>query len=137
MCFHPLTNLQSGFFFSTSTVADSYRQINVTYGNRTVLEEGYYYLNNFNNILSSFGKFVLFCSLSPNLIKKHETKNASVHVGPFQLPHFFTGCQPTLVPSQDVNLSNQIQKTYFHILNEKKRITAFYASVLQASCRFH
>lgn len=37
-----------------STVADSYRQINVTFGNRTVLEEGYYYLNNFNNILSSF-----------------------------------------------------------------------------------
>ncbi|KAM7391874.1 hypothetical protein PAMP_022525 [Pampus punctatissimus] len=39
---------------NTSTVADSYRQINMTYGNRTVLEEGYYYLNNFNNILSSF-----------------------------------------------------------------------------------
>ncbi|XP_055080265.1 two pore channel protein 1 isoform X2 [Periophthalmus magnuspinnatus] len=37
-----------------STVADSYRQINVTVGNKTVLEEGYYYLNNFNNILSSF-----------------------------------------------------------------------------------
>lgn len=43
------------FFFSTSTVADSYRQVNITQGNRTVLEEGYYYLNNFNNILSSFG----------------------------------------------------------------------------------
>lgn len=43
------------FSHSTSTVADSYRQINVTYGNKTVLEEGYYYLNNFNNILSSFG----------------------------------------------------------------------------------
>uniref|UniRef100_A0A667YLW4 Voltage-dependent calcium channel protein TPC1 n=1 Tax=Myripristis murdjan TaxID=586833 RepID=A0A667YLW4_9TELE len=39
---------------NTSTVADSYRQINVTIGNKTVLEEGYYYLNNFNNILSSF-----------------------------------------------------------------------------------
>ncbi|XP_077417580.1 two pore channel protein 1 [Vanacampus margaritifer] len=39
---------------NTSTVADSYRQINVTHGNRTVLEGGYYYLNNFNNILSSF-----------------------------------------------------------------------------------
>ncbi|XP_075889294.1 two pore channel protein 1 isoform X2 [Nelusetta ayraudi] len=39
---------------NTSTVADSYRLINVTYGNKTVLEEGYYYLNNFNNILSSF-----------------------------------------------------------------------------------
>ncbi|XP_061762424.1 two pore channel protein 1 isoform X2 [Nerophis ophidion] len=39
---------------NTSTVADSYRQINVTYGNKTVLEEGYYYLNNFNNILRSF-----------------------------------------------------------------------------------
>jgi len=43
------------FLLSTSTVADSYRQINVTIGNKTVLEEGYYYLNNFNNILSSFG----------------------------------------------------------------------------------
>lgn len=41
---------------STSTVADSYRQINVTNGNITMVEEGYYYLNNFNNILSSFGK---------------------------------------------------------------------------------
>ncbi|XP_036435931.1 two pore calcium channel protein 1 isoform X1 [Colossoma macropomum] len=39
---------------NTSTVADAYRQINITIGNRTVLEEGYYYLNNFNNILSSF-----------------------------------------------------------------------------------
>uniref|UniRef100_A0A673CU59 Ion transport domain-containing protein n=1 Tax=Sphaeramia orbicularis TaxID=375764 RepID=A0A673CU59_9TELE len=39
---------------NTSTVADSYRLINITYGNKTVLEEGYYYLNNFNNILSSF-----------------------------------------------------------------------------------
>ncbi|TKS78783.1 Two pore calcium channel protein 1 [Collichthys lucidus] len=39
---------------NTSTVADSYRLINNTYGNKTVLEEGYYYLNNFNNILSSF-----------------------------------------------------------------------------------
>ncbi|XP_077456345.1 two pore channel protein 1 isoform X1 [Stigmatopora argus] len=39
---------------NTSTVADSYRQSNVTYGNKTVLYEGYYYLNNFNNILSSF-----------------------------------------------------------------------------------
>lgn len=39
---------------NTSTVADSYRQINITSGNKTVLEEGYYYLNNFNNILSSF-----------------------------------------------------------------------------------
>ncbi|XP_044052768.1 two pore calcium channel protein 1 isoform X1 [Siniperca chuatsi] len=37
-----------------STVADSYKQINITDGNKTVLEEGYYYLNNFNNILSSF-----------------------------------------------------------------------------------
>uniref|UniRef100_A0A3P9KTL9 Two pore segment channel 1 n=1 Tax=Oryzias latipes TaxID=8090 RepID=A0A3P9KTL9_ORYLA len=39
---------------NTSTVADSFRQINVTHGNTTVLEEGYYYLNNFNNILRSF-----------------------------------------------------------------------------------
>ncbi|KAM4576815.1 two pore channel protein 1 isoform 2-T2 [Odontesthes bonariensis] len=39
---------------NTSTVADSYRLINDTSGNKTVLEDGYYYLNNFNNILSSF-----------------------------------------------------------------------------------
>ncbi|XP_056602635.1 two pore channel protein 1 isoform X2 [Triplophysa dalaica] len=39
---------------NTSTVANAYRQINETIGNRTVLLEGYYYLNNFNNILSSF-----------------------------------------------------------------------------------
>ncbi|XP_061674428.1 two pore channel protein 1 isoform X2 [Syngnathoides biaculeatus] len=39
---------------NTSTVADSYKQNNVTHGNKTVLQEGYYYLNNFNNILSSF-----------------------------------------------------------------------------------
>ncbi|KAM8865588.1 two pore channel protein 1 isoform 3-T3 [Synchiropus picturatus] len=39
---------------NTSTVADSYRQGNVTIGNTTVLAEGYYYLNNFNNILRSF-----------------------------------------------------------------------------------
>lgn len=51
------------FSLSTSTVADSYRQINVTYGNKTVLEEGYYYLNNFNNILSSFGKASSFLYL--------------------------------------------------------------------------
>uniref|UniRef100_A0A8C9V599 Voltage-dependent calcium channel protein TPC1 n=1 Tax=Scleropages formosus TaxID=113540 RepID=A0A8C9V599_SCLFO len=37
-----------------STVADSYRKENVTKGEQTVLFEGYYYLNNFNNILSSF-----------------------------------------------------------------------------------
>uniref|UniRef100_A0A674NW89 Voltage-dependent calcium channel protein TPC1 n=1 Tax=Takifugu rubripes TaxID=31033 RepID=A0A674NW89_TAKRU len=37
-----------------STVAESYKQINKTIGNKTVLEEGYYYLNNFNHILSSF-----------------------------------------------------------------------------------
>ncbi|MFT7817644.1 two pore calcium channel protein 1 isoform X1 [Arapaima gigas] len=37
-----------------STVADSYRKENVTIGNETILFEGYYYLNNFNNILNSF-----------------------------------------------------------------------------------
>lgn len=41
---------------STSTVADSYRWVNHTVGNKTVVEEGYYYLNNFDNILNSFGK---------------------------------------------------------------------------------
>ncbi|KAF1569613.1 Two pore calcium channel protein 1, partial [Eudyptes schlegeli] len=39
---------------STSTVADSYRWVNHTVGNKTVVEEGYYYLNNFDNILNSF-----------------------------------------------------------------------------------
>ncbi|XP_048198857.1 two pore channel protein 1 isoform X1 [Perognathus longimembris pacificus] len=39
---------------NTSTVADAYRWLNHTVGNRTVVEEGYYYLNNFDNILSSF-----------------------------------------------------------------------------------
>ncbi|KAM9744106.1 two pore channel protein 1 isoform 2-T2 [Menidia menidia] len=39
---------------NTSTVADSYKLINDTSANKTVLEDGYYYLNNFNNILSSF-----------------------------------------------------------------------------------
>ncbi|MGH0165027.1 UNVERIFIED_CONTAM: hypothetical protein FKN15_048199 [Acipenser sinensis] len=42
---------------NTSTVADSYRLLNYTVGNRTVVEEGYYYLNNFNNIVNSFGVF--------------------------------------------------------------------------------
>ncbi|XP_058387456.1 two pore channel protein 1 isoform X3 [Diceros bicornis minor] len=39
---------------STSTVADAYRWLSHTEGNRTVVEEGYYYLNNFDNILNSF-----------------------------------------------------------------------------------
>uniref|UniRef100_A0A8D1B6C4 Voltage-dependent calcium channel protein TPC1 n=1 Tax=Sus scrofa TaxID=9823 RepID=A0A8D1B6C4_PIG len=39
---------------NTSTVADAYRWLNRTMGNRTVVEEGYYYLNNFDNILNSF-----------------------------------------------------------------------------------
>ncbi|XP_018116215.1 two pore calcium channel protein 1 [Xenopus laevis] len=39
---------------NTSTVADSYRWLNHTVGNQTLFEEGYYYLNNFNNILNSF-----------------------------------------------------------------------------------
>uniref|UniRef100_A0A8C3T510 Two pore segment channel 1 n=2 Tax=Chelydra serpentina TaxID=8475 RepID=A0A8C3T510_CHESE len=41
---------------NTSTVADAYRWVNHTVGNKTVVEEGYYYLNNFDNILNSFGK---------------------------------------------------------------------------------
>lgn len=41
---------------STSTVADAYRWRNYTVGNRTVVEDGYYYLNNFDNILNSFGE---------------------------------------------------------------------------------
>lgn len=45
---------------STSTVAESYKQLNKTIGNKTVLEEGYYYLNNFNHILSSFGEDSFF-----------------------------------------------------------------------------
>lgn len=43
-----------------STVAESYKQQNKTVGNKTVLEEGYYYLNNFNHILSSFGEDSFF-----------------------------------------------------------------------------
>ncbi|XP_064424335.1 two pore channel protein 1 [Latimeria chalumnae] len=39
---------------NTSTVAQSYRWSNSTSGNRTTVEEGYYYLNNFDNILRSF-----------------------------------------------------------------------------------
>ncbi|KAJ1092402.1 hypothetical protein NDU88_005512 [Pleurodeles waltl] len=39
---------------NTSTVADSYRWINHTVGNKSIVEEGYYYLNNFDNILNSF-----------------------------------------------------------------------------------
>ncbi|XP_010826883.1 PREDICTED: two pore calcium channel protein 1 [Bison bison bison] len=39
---------------STSTVADAYRWLNHSVGNRTIVEEGYYYLNNFDNILNSF-----------------------------------------------------------------------------------
>ncbi|XP_019362242.1 PREDICTED: two pore calcium channel protein 1 isoform X1 [Gavialis gangeticus] len=39
---------------NTSTVADSYRWLNHTVGNKTVVEEGYYYLNNFDNVLNSF-----------------------------------------------------------------------------------
>lgn len=41
---------------STSTVADAYRWLNHTVGNETVVDEGYYYLNNFDNILNSFGE---------------------------------------------------------------------------------
>lgn len=39
---------------NSSTVADAYRFINHTVGNKTKVEEGYYYLNNFDNILNSF-----------------------------------------------------------------------------------
>uniref|UniRef100_A0A8C0PIA9 Two pore segment channel 1 n=1 Tax=Canis lupus familiaris TaxID=9615 RepID=A0A8C0PIA9_CANLF len=39
---------------NTSTVSDAYRWLNHTVGNRTVVDEGYYYLNNFDNILNSF-----------------------------------------------------------------------------------
>uniref|UniRef100_A0A452SWU2 Voltage-dependent calcium channel protein TPC1 n=1 Tax=Ursus americanus TaxID=9643 RepID=A0A452SWU2_URSAM len=39
---------------NTSTVADAYRWLNHTVGNKTVVDEGYYYLNNFDNILNSF-----------------------------------------------------------------------------------
>uniref|UniRef100_A0A6I8MZV1 Two pore segment channel 1 n=1 Tax=Ornithorhynchus anatinus TaxID=9258 RepID=A0A6I8MZV1_ORNAN len=39
---------------NTSTVAKSYRWVNRTEGNRTVEDQGYYYLNNFDHILNSF-----------------------------------------------------------------------------------
>lgn len=44
---------------SSSTVADAYRFINHTVDNKTKIEDGYYYLNNFDNILNSFGERVL------------------------------------------------------------------------------
>lgn len=53
---------------STSTVADSYRWVNHTVGNKTVVEEGYYYLNNFDNILNSFGKGTSVCSKDYSLV---------------------------------------------------------------------
>lgn len=40
-------------------MADAYRFINHTVDNKTKIEEGYYYLNNFDNILNSFGESVL------------------------------------------------------------------------------
>uniref|UniRef100_A0A8D0H491 Voltage-dependent calcium channel protein TPC1 n=1 Tax=Sphenodon punctatus TaxID=8508 RepID=A0A8D0H491_SPHPU len=39
---------------NTSTVSESYRWVNHTVGNKTVVEDGYYYLNNFDNVLNSF-----------------------------------------------------------------------------------
>lgn len=39
---------------NTSTVAESYRLVNRTVGNQTFISGGYYYLNNFDNILNSF-----------------------------------------------------------------------------------
>uniref|UniRef100_A0A8C6YJN7 Two pore segment channel 1 n=1 Tax=Naja naja TaxID=35670 RepID=A0A8C6YJN7_NAJNA len=39
---------------NTSTVADAFRWVNRTIGNKTVVDQGYYYLNNFDNILNSF-----------------------------------------------------------------------------------
>jgi hypothetical protein len=53
---HLVTLLPSCLLVSTSTVADAYRFINHTVGNKTKVEEGYYYLNNFDNILNSFGE---------------------------------------------------------------------------------
>lgn len=53
-CDHPFCPFVSPA--STSTVADAYRWLNHTVGNRTVVEDGYYYLNNFDNILNSFGE---------------------------------------------------------------------------------
>lgn len=37
-------------------MADAYRFINHTVDNKTKIEDGYYYLNNFDNILNSFGE---------------------------------------------------------------------------------
>lgn len=53
---------------STSTVADAYRWVNHTVGNKTVVEEGYYYLNNFDNILNSFGKGSFVCSKGYSIV---------------------------------------------------------------------
>ncbi|XP_021113084.1 two pore calcium channel protein 1 isoform X3 [Heterocephalus glaber] len=55
---------------NTSTVADAYRWLNHTVGDKTVVEEGYYYLNNFDNILNSFGR-VSVPSLHSDLVRAH------------------------------------------------------------------
>ncbi|KAG8146205.1 hypothetical protein E2320_012577 [Naja naja] len=49
----PKEYLSSGWNL-TSTVADAFRWVNRTIGNKTVVDQGYYYLNNFDNILNSF-----------------------------------------------------------------------------------
>lgn len=44
------------FSVSTSTVVDVYRWFSYIEGNSIVVEEGYYYFNNFDNIFNSFGE---------------------------------------------------------------------------------
>lgn len=39
---------------NTSTVANAYRRVNHTVGNETQVEDGFYYLNNFDHLLNSF-----------------------------------------------------------------------------------
>lgn len=67
-------------------MADSYRFINHTVGNKTKVEEGYYYLNNFDNILNSFGENLdgtPGLGLAQSFVKPPSTATGCPSWGPF------------------------------------------------------
>lgn len=68
-------------------MADAYRFINHTVGNKTKVEEGYYYLNNFDNILNSFGERVLASipglSLAQSFVRLPSIATGRTSWGPF------------------------------------------------------
>lgn len=68
-------------------MADAYRFINHTVGNKTKVEEGYYYLNNFDNILNSFGERVLAgipgLSLAQSFVRLPSIATGRTSWGPF------------------------------------------------------